>query len=653
MAEEKLIVSLEAREGKNPGEAVATYNRRQIVFLPRGTTVGVNVRVVLEEITTKKDSNGRTMYRGVPAPVEYVDRWKVNGDGTISKITVSRDWLGGEKEEGVIETRQPATRNGTPWTQTESVVSWGDTLANCAVDLVDTTTTPLETEAVEKGQLVWRKTSERTEKMPRRGAVTEVRTTYLDATTWQPVYPPDWQISVSVRHDRGTVSTSVNWANAPKETRDEIENRYRVCACGRQRYDVHNSDSYAKCENCREEEHCVRCGKQAKVTVIDGRMICTNCKPYENQEEIVNRAVTLEMRQEVAQQAARLLAGNAVPREAGETIIRSTLSHVEPDWKRVDLLQRHAGYAWYYFCDDGVYGSKFPVAALQILRGLPQASGNGLVDLIFWLTRHQKQEECDRFQDFFCESQAGRFFMPSPSESDLQNLCVAIRLRGSEAHRIEALRKYRELVERLGPDAKQVREIAEILQDDEQDYAAALVSMRKVEVILSSVSRGETLVNFGGHYRVMGATGQAQYWVIRPDGSEREPDEVSCRKRYTSEGTKLWLVVEEDELAISWFKGTTASAHNCVVDKLPVKGCTSKQLETVACIEEELNSRFEGAHGCSGDPSPDIGEGWNLKPTPKPEEPIEIGPPAPAGTLDTSKLFGGQARVVPTRGKKR
>jgi len=646
---EKIIVSLTAERGQKyeeTGECIGTYRPTRkswnIVFLPREVNPDTVVRVELKPI--REDRGGRMMYRGIPAPVEYVDKWKINGDGTISKITVSRDWLGGEKEEGVIETRQPATRDGYPYTQTESTVSWGSTLANCAVDFVDTTTTPLETEAVENGQLVSKQTSERVEKKPRRGAVTEVRTTYLDATAWQPVYPPDWQISVSVGHAGGTVSTSVTWANAPKETRDQIENRYRVCACGRQRYDVQNSDGYAKCEKCREEEHCVRCGKQAKVAVVGGRLICTNCRPYEDWEQLINRVVTDQMRREAAQMAERLLVGNAVPREAGELITRSTLSHVESNRKRNDLLQRHTGYAWYYFCDDAVYGSKFPVAALQILRGLPQASGNGLVDLTFWLTRHQKQEDCERFQDFFCESQAGRFFMPSPSESDLQNLCVAVRLRGSETGRIEALRKYRELVEKLGTDARQIGEVAEFLNSDEQDYAAAIAKMRTIENDLAAMDRGELLVNFGGHFRVSGATRQADYWVVKPDGTLREPDETNYRHRGSGVDEKWWRLVGSEELAITWSKGTTASEHHCVVSKLPTGGCTSAQLETVARIEQELSARFEGSRGCSGGLSPNIGEGWNLKPAPELEEPIEIGPPAPAGTLNIDKLFGGVLR---------
>lgn len=40
-----------------------------------------------------------------------------------------------------------------------------------------------------------------------------------------------------------------------------------------------------------------------------------------------------------------------------------------------------------------------------------------------------------------------------------------------------------------------------------------------------NLEQNGTLTNFGGHYRIMGATRNAQFWVICPDGSFREPDE--------------------------------------------------------------------------------------------------------------------------------
>jgi hypothetical protein len=210
--------------------------------------------------------------------------------------------------------------------------------------------------------------------------------------------------------------------------------------------------------------------------------VCGLCEPYEAQDQLINRLVTTDKRQRLVQQAQLLLTGNAVPREAGEVILRSTLDHVTSDWKRNDFAQKYAGYAWYYFCDEGVYGSKFPAAALQILQSLLLASGNGLVEMVTWLTGYTKVEDCERYGDFYHRCQVkGESLTPSLTESGLQNLVLAVKLRGSEADRIGALEQYRILVERLGSDADQLRTVTDILGSDAQDYEAALAKMQEVE----------------------------------------------------------------------------------------------------------------------------------------------------------------------------
>jgi hypothetical protein len=144
-----------------------------------------------------------------------------------------------------------------------------------------------------------------------------------------------------------------------------------------------------------------------------------------------------------------------------------------------------------------------------------------------------------------------------------------------------------------------------------------LQNFGKVESELKSLekrqSSGEVLPNFGGGFRVSGRTGNAQYWVIGPDGAEREPDEVSYRKRYTSEGEKVWHLVEQEELAVSWFKVNSAANHEFVVNKVPFDGCTPEQLVTIERIEREIESKWEGVTGVSGKVSPSVGEGWGLK----------------------------------------
>ncbi len=125
-----------------------------------------------------------------------------------------------------------------------------------------------------------------------------------------------------------------------------------------------------------------------------------------------------------------------------------------------------------------------------------------------------------------------------------------------------------------------------------------------------------TLANFGGHYRVMGMTGNAQYWVVRSDGSLREPDEDRGRgyaqKYKGSEGDKRWDIVAPEELAISWSKSNTAATHQFIVNKLPTNGVTPAQIEVAKSLQEEIAKRFDGATGCSGRMSPSIGKGWGL-----------------------------------------
>jgi hypothetical protein len=120
---------------------------------------------------------------------------------------------------------------------------------------------------------------------------------------------------------------------------------------------------------------------------------------------------------------------------------------------------------------------------------------------------------------------------------------------------------------------------------------------------------GEVSVDFGGHYRRMGNTGNADFWVVRADGSLREPNEVSYRGRYTSEGRKTWRIVAAEELAISWSKACTAADHEFVVNKLPVSGCTQAQLETVRRLEQEISQQWASARGMHGTTSPEA-QGW-------------------------------------------
>ncbi|MDP3795489.1 MAG: hypothetical protein Q8R13_06265 [bacterium] len=65
-------------------------------------------------------------------------------------------------------------------------------------------------------------------------------------------------------------------------------------------------------------------------------------------------------------------------------------------------------------------------------------------------------------------------------------------------------------------------------------------------------SQGQILLNWGGHFRVMGNSGHSQYWVIGAEGKFRSHTDIDYRKAYTSEGNKYWRIVGPEELALTW-----------------------------------------------------------------------------------------------------
>jgi hypothetical protein len=138
---------------------------------------------------------------------------------------------------------------------------------------------------------------------------------------------------------------------------------------------------------------------------------------------------------------------------------------------------------------------------------------------------------------------------------------------------------------------------------------------------------GEVLVDFGGWVRTGGRTNCAQYWVICPDGSEREPDHRDYNHpRGLQGGHVAWRLVEPDELAILWRKDFTSSPHEFMVGHRPVNGCTQAQLDTVERLEREIFESWDGATGMSGKVSPDIGNGWGLHEVEVEPEPATLSP---------------------------
>lgn len=111
---------------------------------------------------------------------------------------------------------------------------------------------------------------------------------------------------------------------------------------------------------------------RVRLIQIDGK-VDRNSRPM-YRAEFAPLDLTMEVKTTIASEARQLRAGNALPREQGEAILRAK------------GVAGGSGYGWYYFCDDGTFGSTFSPAALAALEVLPHASGSGLDELIAWIT---------------------------------------------------------------------------------------------------------------------------------------------------------------------------------------------------------------------------------------------------------------------------
>ncbi|MEO0249789.1 MAG: hypothetical protein ABIN58_09715 [candidate division WOR-3 bacterium] len=442
---EKLIVTLLVEEGTK-GDPVGSYgdgrrSRGSIVFLPAAAKshLGKNVRVELQEI--RPDSRGVMMYRGVPAPDIYAERWRDNGDGTLSRLTVATDWLGQEVELGVVETRPSGAREGIPSTQSNLQVVWGQDLASSVVEDRQIRLIPLEEERVEDGRLVWRKVGERSENLPVK-AVQVLGVKVAQDCEWyrnrlQTTYDPNCQVQLYVRYGEhkatgsweSTLYPTARWAEMPGWWRAEQEAHYPVCSCGRQRRDTQIADGFGKCELCRAEGICERCGKQIKVTVVDSHLVCDACRPYAEQERLIARLLNTDHLAAIAEEARGLLALQPLKKEEGEAVLKATVD---------SSVFRREGYGWYYFGQLGeVYGTKLAPAALKILENLPSATGNGIMELISWVVGGPRP--ANPAADYYLQTQVeDKQAMPDLTETCLKQ--VVEKIAGSQPVLADLLR---------------------------------------------------------------------------------------------------------------------------------------------------------------------------------------------------------------------
>jgi hypothetical protein len=482
-----IITTLTGERGRRYDEnheVVATYGR-SIVFLRDcpGVQPGQQVRVELH--THGTDKAGRPMYRAVPAPDEAFEQWRENGDGTASRVKLAKNWLLQTSESEVLETRPLATREETADIRIErKAVLDPSSLEDSFIEEVRVRVISIQSEYVHLGTLLWKEISKREE--PAGGDLYPVEEIQGGGTDWDqhrldPVHEDTQSIVLflrfSVKTTRKTLRMETSWGELPGWLQHQLEFPYPLCVCGRKRLDTQRcADGYTKCELCRADERCERCGsKQKRVSLSNGHLICDDCKPYEEAEGLIHKVPSGHL-EAIVKQTKRLLAGTSLPQEAGEAILRATLSHISSHGTRDRLLQKWLGYHWYYFCEQGVYGTKLSPEALEVLQFLPHACGNWLVELVTWLSETPKPTS----DDYFVSTQVKQKAVALPMlkvEDVVRRLAegkvqLADRLRGSEAERTAAIATYRKAEEEL-PDGSLV-EARAALQEEEQDYTKVL-----------------------------------------------------------------------------------------------------------------------------------------------------------------------------------
>ncbi len=388
----------------------------------------------------------------------------------------------------VIEHRLIAERKASPIQRQTPALVWGTDWASSTIEVTITETIPIEAEAAVNGQRTWKKVREEPGTVAT--APFPIASWSVVSGTWQtnrlmPVYDPAWTITIRAKYQSSqgwetSYDHQTTWGALPVWLQQELTAQYALCTCGRHRIDQAQASGYSHCEQCRKEAVCDQCGKvTGKVTPVGTRVVCDGCQPYVTAEDLLVLNLTLTHRQQLADEAIQLLGSDHYDREAGEVLLRATADHLTDDWRRKTYLEKWSGFDHYYFTSEGIFGSKLDPAALAILRHLPSATGNGLVELVAWTctVSHKFASTTDRERDFYTRIQVdGKAAATAPfSDAEIKRLtdtldkgekALSTWLRGTEADRQMLVAARTSLSDKVR------RQIDEILQSDRQDYAA-------------------------------------------------------------------------------------------------------------------------------------------------------------------------------------
>ncbi len=486
------------KEDGTRAEPVAFYGARRgrscIVFLPKSAVVGKTVRVDLLELE-KKDARGAAMYRATPVAAEVSERWREESDGSLTLFKVSTDWLGDEREVETLKPRPKRRRESETGTRSEFVPIWGSDLAASYVEERSLKVFETHEEEVVDGKLANRKVSERTEPQQTTShPIAELKHEDLYMGDWcTKRLEPAWsalkvQLNFfAVLPDRKVGCTWVGlYPSAPAFWRAAVEAHYPVCQCGRQRRDAQMPGFFGKCELCRQEAHCTRCGKQARVVDRLDDLCCGTCQVYAEIEEKLQASLSAEHLATIAAEAKRLRASETYPKSDGEALLRALTTHFASTAAKDNFVQRCANREWHYWTTEGVFGSQFSPTALLLLEYLPQAEKNSFVDMVCWIIGHHSSTRGGGNWFIATQIEGREDVHPVIRDNSLRELnekleagkpVLADFLRGNEQDRNAALEAKQWLTAQqlLDSEAWQTLRHIENVLDESQDYASALM----------------------------------------------------------------------------------------------------------------------------------------------------------------------------------
>ncbi len=388
-----LIKVMEAEEGKKydeTGEAIASFKADgsrhwSIVFLPKGTEPGKYYRVQLHEI--REDSRGVMMYRATPAPPEYKESWRDNGGGTISGCKIEIDWKLNESFVEVLVTRKKDRRSRVYSTRNQDKLVLGPDKASCYIENRSVEDIWEEEEGVHDGRLVWVKICERQNIHPAERKPVEIRLTggEFQQKCLEPAYLANWTVQAEAVFrlagrdwDESIMLDAQVYLDLPGWYRRELEEEiYPLCPCGRSRF-----------------------------AALEGEGQCAACVQEDQKMCFFSEHLPEEKREQITALAEKLLGAKCLNAEEVKLFLPHLLNRSVPDrWERENIVRACSAYLFCYITPQGdVYGSKFAPEALEFVKMIDMARGDGLLKLAAWLSGPQKTAAC-RDRDYYWRTQ--------------------------------------------------------------------------------------------------------------------------------------------------------------------------------------------------------------------------------------------------------